>query len=116
MFQPNQILCQHNEKEESFEDSSVIAKPEEAVKEPKLFKVFVHNDDYTPMDFVVEILENFFNKETEEAHGIMLEIHNKGLGLGGIYPREISETKVDLVHKYASECDYPLKCTLEEQA
>ena len=115
MFQPDQVICQHSDGEEHYEESGVITKPEELIKEPSMYKVFLHNDDYTPMDFVVEILEDFFNKQTQEAHDIMLEVHNKGMGAGGIFPREIAETKLDLVHRYANECDYPLKCTLEEQ-
>lgn len=115
MLQPNQIFCQQDKIEDSVQENAVISKPEEILEEPKLYKVLLHNDDYTPMDFVVEILEKFFNKVNEQANLIMLEVHNKGVGSGGIYPREIAETKTDLVHKYAHECDYPLKCSLEQQ-
>lgn len=114
MIQTGEILCQQKGKDELHEESGVLTKPEEALKAPSLYKVLLHNDDYTPMDFVVEVLEDFFNKQSHEAHDIMIEVHNKGIGLGGIFPREIAETKVDQVHRYANECDYPLKCTLEE--
>ena len=116
MVQPYWVASEHRHFEESEEESSVITKPREEVQLPKFFEVLLHNDDYTPMDFVVEILEDFFNKSSQEAQGVMLEVHNKGVGVGGTYPKEIAETKVDLVHKYAYECDYPLKCTLREQS
>jgi len=116
MFQLFEIFCEERLSDSEFEEISVLTKPKESIKEPLLVKVLLHNDDYTPMDFVVEILENFFNKQKEEAHDIMLEVHNKGVGIGGVYPKEIAETKADLIHKYAHECDYPLKCTLEEHS
>ena len=108
MFHPFKILCDERRSDSEFEETSVLTTPKEAIKEPLLVKVLLHNDDYTPMDFVVEILENFFNKQRKEAHDIMLDVHNKGVGIGGVYPREIAETKADLIHKYAHECDYPL--------
>ncbi len=116
MIHPFKILCDERRSDSEFEETSVLTTPKEALREPLLVKVLLHNDDYTPMDFVVEILENFFNKQKEEAHDIMLDVHNKGVGIGGIYPKEIAETKTDLIHKYAHECDYPLKCTLDEQS
>ncbi|THB80867.1 MAG: ATP-dependent Clp protease adaptor ClpS, partial [Desulfobacteraceae bacterium] len=76
---------------------------------PPMYKVLLHNDDYTTMEFVVEILMNIFGKSLEKATQIMLNIHNRGKETCGIYPREIAETKVDIVHKTASDRGYPLR-------
>lgn len=84
------------------------------LKEPKLFKVFLLNDDYTTMDFVVAILESIFHKSPSEATAIMLQVHQKGSGLCGIYPREIAEAKIFAVENRAEEQGHPLKCILEE--
>lgn len=82
---------------------------------PPMYKVFLHNDDYTTMEFVVEILMNIFGKSLEKATQIMLNIHNRGKELCGIYPREIAETKVEIVHNLASDRGYPLKSTMEKE-
>ena len=84
------------------------------VRRPKQYRVLIHNDDYTTMDFVVSVLERIFKKTPSEAVQIMLSVHHKGHGVCGIYPREIAETKVDLVHRAAAEKGYPLKCSMEE--
>lgn len=81
---------------------------------PSLFKVIMLNDDFTPMDFVVHVLQRFFNKPPEEAQKITWDIHYNGSGLCGIYPYEIAETKVAQVNAYASENQHPLLCILEE--
>ncbi len=82
--------------------------------EPKLFKVLLLNDDYTSMDFVVDVLETIFNKNPAEAVRVMMKVHKEGKGLCGIYPREIAETKVRQVHFTAEAHDYPLKAIMEE--
>ncbi len=84
------------------------------VKEPPMFKVLLHNDDYTTMDFVIMILETVFHKQAEDAAKIMLNVHQKGIGIAGIYTRDMAETKVALVHDLARQHDYPLKCSLEQ--
>lgn len=84
-------------------------------EKPKLFKVFMHNDDYTSMDFVVEVLLSIFHKERVEAISLMLQIHRRDKALCGLYPFEIAETKVDKVHKHARESGFPLRCTLEPE-
>lgn len=94
-------------------DEDVII--EEQVKEPKLYRVLMHNDDITTMAFVIAILCQVFNKETEEATKIMWTIHNTGIGLCGVYTREIAETRIGRVHSAASRAGYPLKCTMEEE-
>ena len=85
------------------------------VREPPMYRVLLHNDDYTTMDFVVEILILVFNKSPEEAVNIMLNIHRKGIGLCGVYTYEVSETKVETVHAIAREQGFPLKCTMEKE-
>ena len=86
----------------------------EEIEEPAKYHVFLLNDDYTPMDFVVDILCNFFNKNEEQATDIMLTIHHKGKGLCGTYTAEIAETKVEHVVQYALENQHPLKCLMEK--
>jgi len=85
-----------------------------SLKEPKQYKVLLLNDDYTSMDFVVEVLMNIFHKSYREAEAIMLEIHRKDKGLCGVYTYEIAETKIMQVSKLAREQGYPLKATMEE--
>lgn len=87
---------------------------QEIVKEPSMFKVILLNDDYTAMEFVVEILMIVFNKSIEAATEIMLNVHRKGFGVCGVYPLEIAETKVETVRSLARERGFPLRCTLEE--
>jgi ATP-dependent Clp protease adaptor protein ClpS len=87
---------------------------QENVKEPSMFKVLLLNDDYTTMEFVVEVLMQVFAKTLEAATEIMLNVHQKGIGVCGVYPLEIAETKVETVHSLARERGYPLRCTLEE--
>jgi ATP-dependent Clp protease adaptor protein ClpS len=82
--------------------------------QPPMFKVLLHNDDYTTMEFVVHVLQKFFQKSMEEATQIMLHVHHKGMGICGLYPFEIAETKVSQVVDYARKNDYPLQCTMEE--
>ncbi|WP_084069871.1 ATP-dependent Clp protease adapter ClpS [Desulfocicer vacuolatum] len=84
-------------------------------KDPPMYKVFLHNDDYTTMEFVVEILVTVFGKSLEKATRIMLNIHEKGIGLCGIYTREVAETKVNTVHNLAREQGFPLKSTMEKE-
>jgi len=98
------------------EDSQVNIKEivEDEIQEPKLYKVLLHNDDYTTMDFVVAILEQIFHKSPAEAYAIMMKVHQEGVGVCGVYPLEIAETKVMLVRQTAREHGFPLKCTLEE--
>ncbi len=90
-----------------------LTKDRVKLQEPPLYKVLLHNDDYTTMDFVVMILEVVFGKNTAEATAIMLNVHHQGQGVAGIYSREIGETKVAEVHQLARKSQYPLKCSLE---
>lgn len=94
-------------------DDVVRSETLEDVREPSMYRVLLHNDDYTTMEFVVEILQFVFNKSAEEATLIMLKVHNEGIGLCGVYTYEIAETKVDAVQVLAREREFPLKCTME---
>jgi len=89
-----------------------VAKPK--LKKPPLFKVVLVNDDYTPMEFVVEVLQMFFSLDQEKATRIMLHVHTKGKGVCGVYTREIAETKVAQVNQYSQERKHPLLCEMEE--
>ena len=84
-------------------------------KKPSLYRVLILNDDYTPMEFVVLVLEHFFNKSREEATRIMLHVHNDGVGVCGVYPIEVAETKVTQVMDLAREHQHPLQCTKERE-
>jgi len=88
------------------------ARPE--VKQPPLYQVVLLNDDYTPMEFVVDVLEKFFAMDRPAATRIMLEVHTKGKGICGVFTYEIAETKVAQVTTYARDNQHPLMCTLEE--
>ncbi|HCU25233.1 MAG TPA: ATP-dependent Clp protease adapter ClpS [Deltaproteobacteria bacterium] len=83
------------------------------VQRPALYKVLLLNDDYTTMEFVIEVLQKFFQKSLEEATRIMLHVHHKGSGVCGIYPREIAETKVTRVLDYSRKHEFPLQCIME---
>ena len=80
-----------------------------------MYRVLLHNDDYTPMDFVVQILQSVFNKDSNQATKVMLDVHRKGIGECGIFPFDIAQTKVSVVAETARENEYPLKCTLERE-
>ncbi|MHC1751674.1 ATP-dependent Clp protease adaptor ClpS [Humidesulfovibrio sp.] len=82
--------------------------------EPRRFKVLLHNDDYTTMDFVIHVLKRVFNKPEVEAMRIMLAVHKQGLGMCGVYTAEVAETKVDTVHIMAKAAGFPLRASLEE--
>ncbi|MFH2047626.1 MAG: ATP-dependent Clp protease adapter ClpS [Pseudomonadota bacterium] len=95
-------------------EENIISETREEIKEPSMYKILLHNDDYTTMDFVVEILINIFHKSMEEAIQIMLNVHNKGIGICGLYAYEVAETKMNLVHSHARERGFPLKCSIEK--
>ena len=85
------------------------------LQRPRKYKVFLLNDDFTPMDFVVHILEAFFGMDRSRATRIMLAVHNEGRGLCGVYTREVAETKVAQVNEYARKHQHPLMCTMEAE-
>ena len=96
-------------------EEDVISETQDEVDEPPLYKVLLHNDDYTTMEFVVEVLMFVFNKSPQESVEIMLNVHNNGVGICGVYPYEVSETKVVTVHAFARVKGFPLKCTMERE-
>ncbi len=103
------------EKQPPYLEGPVLQEAKPQLQKPLLYKVILLNDDYTPMEFVVVILERFFYKNREEATRIMLHVHQKGIGICGLYTREIAETKVRQVLAFAQEHQHPLQCTLEPE-
>jgi ATP-dependent Clp protease adaptor protein ClpS len=95
--------------------TGVITRTSPKTKKPSLYKVLLLNDDYTPMEFVVHVLERFFNKGREEATRIMLHVHQKGIGICGVYTFEVAETKVTQVMDFARQHQHPLQCTMEKE-
>src|SRR5688500_7976587 len=93
----------------------VLERTRQETKRPELFKVLLLNDDYTTMDFVVEVLETIFNKQPAEAFRIMMMVHTQGKGLCGVYPYEIAETKVEAVINRARDNGFPLKAAMEPE-
>lgn len=93
----------------------VVEESRSKPKRPPMYKVLLLNDDYTPMEFVVELLMHIFGMNQSLAQKIMLEVHTKGIGLCGVYPREIAETKVNLIMRLAHRENHPLKCTMERE-
>ncbi len=96
-------------------EEGVITKTRDEIDEPSLYKVLLLNDDYTTMDFVVQVLMYVFHKSEADSRRIMLKVHEEGVGLCGVYSFEIAETKVETVHALASERGFPLKCTMERE-
>ncbi len=94
---------------------AVQEKTAQKTQKPSMYKVFLLNDDYTTMDFVVHVLEIIFRKPSLEAVQIMLHVHRKGKGLAGIYTREIAENKINNTHELARKFSYPLKCSMEKE-
>ena len=94
-------------------EGSVLTEDIIQTKEPRLYKVLLHNDDYTSMEFVIAILETVFHKSANDATRIMLNVHNEGLGIAGVYTREICETKISVVHQLAKKNEFPLRCSME---
>src|SRR5206468_10371585 len=96
-------------------DELTATKNEEKVKKPPLYRVVLHNDDYTTMEFVVLVLVSVFHKSEDEAFRIMLKVHNEGMGIAGVYTYEIAETKAQKTIELARQSEYPLLCTVEEE-
>ena len=104
----------HSGEETDHDTALVVQEARPIVEEPKRYKVILVNDDYTPMEFVVEILRVYFNLNEETATRIMLNVHTKGQGVCGIFAKDIAETKVVIVNEYAKENGHPLLCTMEQ--
>jgi len=95
--------------------TAIITRTKPRTKRPNLYRVLLLNDDYTPMEFVVLVLERFFNKNREDATRIMLHVHQKGVGICGVFTYEVAETKVTQVMDLARKHQHPLQCTLEKE-
>jgi ATP-dependent Clp protease adaptor protein ClpS len=107
-----------NDDEDGYGDgrsTAVVTRAKPKTKKPSLYRVLVLNDDYTPMEFVVYVLENFFNKSREDATHIMLHVHQNGVGVCGIFSYEVAETKVAQVLDLARRNQHPLQCTMEKE-
>jgi ATP-dependent Clp protease adaptor protein ClpS len=98
------------------ENGTVLVRKEqkEKLKAPPMYQVLLLNDDYTPMEFVVAIIQEYFNKDRETATQIMLKVHRDGKGMCGVYPKDIASTKVELVLTHARKAGHPLQCVMEE--
>jgi ATP-dependent Clp protease adaptor protein ClpS len=95
-------------------DIGIATRTRPKTKKPSLYKVLLLNDDYTPMEFVVHVLKAFFQMDTDQATQVMLHVHQKGVGVCGIFPYEVAETKVTQVMDFAKKAQHPLQCTLEK--
>ena len=102
-----------SDKHSQHSDQALIEEAKPRLQKPRMYKVILLNDDYTPMEFVVVILERFFYKNREQATQIMLHVHTRGVGVCGLYTKDIAETKVKEVLNFANENKHPLQCTLE---
>ncbi|MFL2770509.1 MAG: ATP-dependent Clp protease adapter ClpS [Rhodospirillaceae bacterium] len=105
----------HDDNDDEGPDSGLITRTRPKVKKPSMYKVLLLNDDYTPMEFVVHVLERFFGKNGDEATQIMLHVHQKGVGVCGVYTYEVAETKVTQTMDLARKHQHPLQCTLEKE-
>jgi len=105
----------HDDDQDGGTSTGLLTKPEVKTKKPSMYKVLLMNDDYTPMEFVVHILQHFFRMTMEEATEVMLHVHQRGVGVCGIFTYEVAETKVNQVMSYAKQNDHPLQCTLEKE-
>ena len=95
-------------------ESGVLEVEKQKVKPPPLYKVLLLNDDYTPMDFVVGVLQGFFSMTREQATQVMLKVHREGMGVCGVFPKDVAATKVEQVVSHARQHQHPLQCVMEE--
>jgi len=101
-------------RQDDAQDGFAVEEVKPKLKQPPLYKVIILNDDFTPMEFVVEVLQKFFGMDQEKATQIMLHVHTRGVGVCGVYTRDVAETKVHQVNNYARENQHPLLCTMEK--
>lgn len=110
-FHQHNTICQTNNYDQELPDFGVVTE----TQLPKMYKVLLLNDDFTPMDFVVYVLKRYFGKSNEEAEKIMLNVHHQGQGIAGVFSKEVAEMKIYQVEQLATQSKYPLKSTLEEE-
>lgn len=104
-----------SEDDDQFGHSNIAIAPQETeLTPPSMYQVVIFNDDYTPMDFVVFVLQRFFSMDAEKANQVMLEVHMKGKGVCGVYPFDIAETKVAMVQEFVKQNEHPLMCDLQK--
>lgn len=116
IYHENKILASAGDSDETYnndKDTGVAEKVKPKLQQPRKYKVLLHNDDYTTMEFVIHVLKKFFNKTATDAQQVMMNIHTKGIGICGIYTNEVAESKVAQVTKYSRKNGHPLKCTSE---
>ena len=113
-FVNDNLIKNHSDEDIDHDSGLVVQESRPEVEEPKRYMVILVNDDFTPMEFVVEILRQFFNLDEESATRIMLNVHTKGKGVCGIFSKDIAETKVVMVNEFARENEHPLLCTMEQ--
>jgi ATP-dependent Clp protease adaptor protein ClpS len=101
-------------RQEGIDSSATLAPERSRAKPPPMYKVLLLNDDFTPMDFVIVVLEKFFKLSREQATGIMLKVHREGKGTCGVYPRDMAATKVKQVNAFSRQHQHPLACVMEE--
>ncbi|OOZ42004.1 ATP-dependent Clp protease adapter ClpS [Solemya pervernicosa gill symbiont] len=104
----------NKEDQHQHDDGLTLQEERPKLKKPPMYKVVLVNDDYTPMDFVIEVLERFFSMNREKATQIMLHVHTRGKGICGVFTRDVAETKVSQVNDHSRNNQHPLLCTLEE--
>jgi ATP-dependent Clp protease adaptor protein ClpS len=114
-FSPPAFLMSDNDKPDDDPATGVVVKAKPKTRKPSMYKVLMLNDDYTPMEFVVHVLERFFSKNREEAQRIMLHVHRRGVGICGVFTYEVAESKVTQVMDFARQHQHPLQCTLEKE-
>jgi ATP-dependent Clp protease adaptor protein ClpS len=112
---PHHEGADNDDQNQENQQTGLLVKPRPKTKRPSMYKVLLLNDDYTPMEFVVHILENFFNKTRQESTDIMLHVHRRGVGICGIFTYEVAETKVAQVMDFARANEQPLQCTMEKE-
>ena len=108
------IKVMGSQQREDRDEGLIVQEAKPKVRRPPLYKVILLNDDYTPMEFVVYVLERFFSMDREKATQVMLHVHTRGMGVCGVFTREIAETKVSLVNDFSRQHQHPLLCTMEE--
>ncbi len=95
-------------------ENTVLEPKKTGIKPPPMFKILLLNDDFTPMDFVITVLQKFFSMNREQATQIMLKVHREGKGICGVYPRDVAASKVEQVVSFAKQHEHPLRCVMEE--
>ena len=105
----------NNEDDDGGSKTGIVSKTRPKTKKPSLYRVLLLNDDFTPMEFVTHVLQKYFSKSREEAERIMLHVHQKGVGICGVYTYEVAETKVTQVMDFSRKNSHPLQCTMEKE-